>query len=293
MTRILVDRTSRTHQAWRRRSATVAGAFAALALAGCIDDAATAESGAPSEPGEDTDDDAADLAHPDDGATGVVQLLGTFDVGVIPGAGEVCPAGSDEVIIRMDDEDTGNTSSRNGWVGKTNANEGQANTRLYFCRVDGTLFRPFSTIADLGNMRDDYAVLKLGTACPPGSVQFSRFFDNEDTSNTNFFAGNIAPNVSAANTRLFFCAFRAAQLNDPTINEFPILGPGFSYGVFGPEDFEHTPDLLAHPIGTIRTDDEDTNNGNTYTVPMPAEVAAQRIIDPEPDATLLRVVRAR
>ncbi len=138
-------------------------------------------------------------------------------------------------------------------------------------------------------MKDDYAVLKLGAACPPGSVQFSRHFDNEDGTNANFSDGDISPNVSTANTTLYFCMFRAAQLGDPTIAAFPNLAPGFSYGVFGPPDFNRG----ALALGTIRTDDEDTDNKNTYSVPAAASVAAQRIIDPDSSATVLHVLRAK
>jgi hypothetical protein len=138
-------------------------------------------------------------------------------------------------------------------------------------------------------MKDDYAVLKLGPACPPGSVEFNRFFDNEDTANANFFSGVIAPNQSTVNTRLFFCMFRAAQIGDPTIAVFPNLAPGFAYGVFGPTDF----DQGALGFGTIQTDDEDTGNTNGYTVPAQASAAAHRIVEDNGSLTVLHVIRAQ
>jgi len=283
-----IDRTpyTRDRLAWFGLAATLAAA----ALPACMEEGA----GLPGEMADEAEDavpaDTTELP-----TTEYSQAVGSFPVGVIPGAGESCPADSGEVIIAMDDEDTTNTSSRSGWIGKTNLNETSKNTRFYFCRVDGNKFKPFSKINKLDNEHDDYAVLKLGDACPPGSVQLKRHFDNEDTNNGNFSDGSIAPNVSTQNTDLYFCIFRAAQLDDDTISEFPSLGAGFSYGVFGPPDFLHstTEPANAHPLGTIRTDDEDNDNDNDYEIAANASNAAQRIIDPDNSATVLHVVRAR
>lgn len=291
MTRI--DRIDRAHsghdlRAWLSSAAVITGALAAVA--GCMADGADAsdDSVISDEPSDALP--AADLRAED--LPLQAQVTGGFDVGIIPDLDEQCPAGSDEIVIRMDDEDTGNSSSQLNWVGKTNAGEGVHNTRLYFCRVDGTKFKPFSTIANLGDDKDDYAVLKLDAACPPGSVEFSRHFDNEDNANANWSVGNIAPNVSAANTTLEFCAFRAAQLGDPIINQFPSFGANFRYGVFGPQDFQHG---IFGPIdqGTIRTDDENTANTNSYTATPASLMAVQRIIEPAGTVTVLHVLRAK
>jgi hypothetical protein len=284
MTRIdSIDRARRGHvfRTWLGRACAITGAVAALA--GCMADAADdpATSDDPSDVLPAADLRAEDLPL---GA----QVTGGFDVGIIPDMDEECPVGSDEIVIRMDDEDTANSSAHSDWVGKTNAGEGVHNTRLYFCRVDGTKFKPFSSIGNLGDEKDDYAVLKLDAACPPGSVEFSRHFDNEDGGNANWFQGSIAPNVSAANTTLYFCAFRAAQLGDPIIGAFPSFGVGFRYGVFGPDDFDHG----AIDKGTIRTDDEDTTNTSSYTATAASLMAVQRIIEPAGTATVLHVLRA-
>jgi hypothetical protein len=224
----------------------------------------------------------------------ITSNAGVFDVGVIPDSGVGCPANSEEIVIRMDDEDTANVSSLNGFVGKTNFQETGSGTRFYFCKVKGEAFRPFSTSINASNQRDDYAVLKLGTACPTGSEEFSRYFDNEDTNNQNFFIGDITPNLSIfENTTLFFCLFRFASSGVGTISSFPSFGAGFRYGVFGPSDFNRG----ALAIGTIKTDDEDDANNNSYDAPNDALSAAQRIIQPDPNvshgATILHVLRAR
>jgi hypothetical protein len=87
--------------------------------------------------------------------------------------------------------------------------------------------------------------------------------------------------------------FRFAASGIATMSAFPNLGGGFRYGVFGPSDFNRG----ALAFGTIRTDDEDSGNTSTYTVPSDALSSAMRIIQPDPSvsngATILRVVRAR
>ena len=217
---------------------------------------------------------------------------GVFDVGVIPDNGVGCPAGSEELVIKMDDEDTFNLSIRSGFVGKTNFGESSFNTRFYFCRVDGTAFRAFSKAADAANLRDDYAVLKLGTTCPSESQEFSRTYDNEDDAgNTNFSSGVINPNVSNSNTTLFFCLYRFSSLG-VTQSSFPNFGNGFRYGVFAPSDFNRG----ALAFGSFTSDDEDDRNANSFSAPSDAVSAAQRIIEPGANAhasTIHHVVRAR
>jgi hypothetical protein len=225
---------------------------------------------------------------------GSAQLnAGVFEVGVIPDVGVGCPAGADEIMIRMDDEDSNNGSSRSGFIGKTNSGDSSSNTRFFFCKVDGTVFRPFSGPAEAENQQDDYAVLKLGTTCPAGSQQFSRHYDNEDSGNRNSRLGDITPNISNQDTTLNFCLFRFAAAGVATMSTFPSFGTGFRYGVFAPADFNRG----ALAFGTFRSDDEDSNNGNTYTVPSDALSSAQRIVFPDATvghgATIHRVIRAR
>jgi len=259
--------------------------IAAAGLPACLQ----ADDDSTGEPVETVDSDSPELASIASSAL----TSGVFDVGVIPDFGLSCPAGSDEIVIRMDDEDDGNASTRTGFVGKTNAGETSTATRFYFCKVDGTLFKPFSTAANAAEQRDDYAVLKLGTTCPAGTQEFSRHFDNEDSDNRNFATGVISPNVVNQDTTLNFCLFRYAATGVATMSAFPNLGSGFRYGVFGPSDFNRG----ALAFGTIRSDDEDSGNTSTYTVPTDALSAAKRIIEPDSSvshgATLLRVIRAR
>lgn len=264
-------------QAATRLRATLWLAAAAAALPGCL-------------PAPDGDDEFAD-----DATAEVASELGAgvFDVGVIPDRNVGCPAGSDELVIRMDDEDDSNGSSRTGYVGKTNLGETASATRFYFCKVDGSQFHPFTTAASAADQRDDYAVLKLGTTCPAGSQEFSRTYDNEDSSNGNFFTGVISPNISNSNTKLFYCLFRFAAAGTTTMSAFPNLGTGFAYGVFAPADFNRG----ALAFGTIRSDDEDSGNTNAFSAPSDALLAAKRVIEPDTrvthGATLHHVIRAR
>lgn len=172
---------------------------------------------------------------------------GTYDVGVI--ANGTCP---NPVTIYMDDEDIGNNSSRTGWYGTISSQ-----TRLQFCRVDGSAFTGTGW-CNAG----EYAVLKLGTTCPNGSVELSRYFDNEDTNNRNSNSGNITPSTqSSSGTNLKFCAFTRYPLQKCTasspIVEFPNVG--LSYGVFA-----DTTVYGALQTGSVYTDDEDSGNNDSW-----------------------------
>jgi hypothetical protein len=169
------------------------------------------------------------------------------DVGVL--ANGACP---NPVTIYMDDEDSSNNSSLTGWYGSTNSQ-----TRLQFCRVDGNAFTGTGW-CNAG----EYAVLKLGTTCPNGSVELSRYFDNEDSGNNNSNSDNIAPSTQGGSaTTLRFCAFTRYPLAkcsaDSPVVEFPNVG--FSYGVLA------DPSVYgALQTGQIYTDDEDSGNNNAW-----------------------------
>jgi hypothetical protein len=201
--------------------------------------------------------DAGDGEEPTGEVTSALTAAGTYDVGVISGGS--CP---NPVTIYMDDEDSSNNSSLSGWVGATSSQ-----TRFQFCRVDGSAFKNISSWCSTVRT-NSYAVLKLGTTCPNGSVEFSRYFDNEDSGNNNSNSGNISPSTQdSGGTRLKFCGFlqdnptvdiRCAWPTSPLdLNNFPILG--FAYGVFaGPRV------ATAFESGAIYTDDEDSSNSNNW-----------------------------
>jgi hypothetical protein len=189
-------------------------------------------------------------------------ILGTFDIGVIP-ATRSCPVNSEAIVIFMDDEDNQNANGRGGWTGAIISDR---NISFFFCRIDGQLFRPLTT--QFTATQDHYAVLKLGAACPNNSVDFARGFDNEDNNNNNSSFGNIAPNISNSNTTLRFCLFRSDAI---TMSAFPALG--FSYGVFASSSFSRR---LAS--GFVNTDDEDTGNANSYSADPAWTSDAQRIV---------------
>ncbi|WP_441291561.1 hypothetical protein ACSRUE_14865 [Sorangium sp. KYC3313] len=206
--------------------------------------------------------------------------LAVNDVGVIPNS--ACPAGVEKITIFMDDEDTSNGNDHDGWIGAT---QSSSNTNFVFCRVPGTSFKPLNTA-------EPYAVLKLGISCPAGSEAFSRTFDNEDTSNSNSFTGNIFPNTSSqspSKTTLAFCLFRGSA---SAMSSFPSLG--FSYGILSRAGLSKS---LGE--GWIETDDEDTSNGNSMFFSWSAlDVAktndATQIVSNEADSkTRLRTARVK
>jgi hypothetical protein len=143
-----------------------------------------------------------------------------------------------------------------------------------FCRVNGQKFQALTTTL---NPAYEYAVLSLSPSCPSGSVQFWRHFDTEDGNNASSAAGDrsryvasagVSPNYldTSLNVRMFFCMFR---FSGTPMARFPDLSQ--PYGVFAPSDF-----ALAIQRGWVYTDDEDTNTGNGYGSPFPAE--SQRIV---------------
>jgi hypothetical protein len=179
-------------------------------------------------------------------------VQGLYYVGVIPGSAS-CPAGSELITIHMDDEDHNNANSRFGWIGAIVSDK---NTTFVFCRVDGTQFNQVA-------VPYPYAVLQLSPQCPAFSMPFSRYFDNEDSSNQNGGSGNISPNVSAfvqnGYTELHFCLFPPNQL--PMGTSFPNLG--IEYGVFA-SNLLNSGLVSGQTSGHLHTDDEDNSNENNF-----------------------------
>ncbi|MEP7123625.1 MAG: hypothetical protein ABJE95_22040 [Byssovorax sp.] len=185
------------------------------------------------------------------------KTAGAYDVGVIPKKAGKCPSGSPYIQIHMDDEDDGNDNYHWGWVGATS--QDSSGTTFGFCRVDGSQFQPLCRDPNQNHdLREGtYAVLKLGSQCPVGSVEFSRSFDNEDDNNQNWSQSNIGPNVSNSNTTLRFCMILPSSQN--CMGSFPAMG--IEYGVFATSDYPSPHWLQA---GYVHTDDEDHNNADSY-----------------------------
>ena len=133
-----------------------------------------------------------------------------FYIGVIPQTQAGCPYVP--VRIFMDNEDVSNDNPDNlhdGWNGIIEYDD-QENITLKFCKVDGRKFKPLSS-------GEIYAAVKFGYLNPPGSLEFSRYFDNEDCENggnINEYEGDIFPNWMDKNTHLHFCLFAPALIND-------------------------------------------------------------------------------
>lgn len=202
---------------------------------------------------------------------GVITQATDTDVGVIPAALS-CPASSEFIRISMDNEDSRPASSMSGWTGGITLDSNR-NTHFRFCRVAGTSFASLSSSSSNGT---NYAVLRLGMHCPPGSVPFSRSFDNEDSGTANSFQGTIFPNTVTNNTNMMFCLFRG---DGALISKLP--GLGFSYGVFAAPQFSPVAQR-----GSVFTDDEDDNNANGYVADISWQAAAQAIVVPGSNTTL-------
>jgi hypothetical protein len=207
--------------------------------------------------------------------------LPQYDVGVIPD-GTSCPDDANtRVQYFMDNEDYKEESSTTPWTGGITIADAQGNTSFVFCRVDGQRFR---NLAAASSDQNNYAVLKLGQFCPPGSKEFTRLFDNENTNNINHVvAGAFSPNAYQRGalgswTKLRFCFFNSDP-TAPLMSEFPSLG--FDYGVFAPSSHR-----LALRTGRVFTDDEDGGN-NSWEPPDAAwKPEATRIISEGLNTTL-------
>lgn len=199
-------------------------------------------------------------------------------VGVIPGVNG-CPALAPEVRFNMDNEDSNEASSLSGWVGGTQL-DSNGNLRFAFCRVSADSFQ---SLASSSSSRSNYAVLRLSGRCPNGSVEFERYFDNEDDDNRNTSSGLIWPSTMGTNTRLRFCLFRGGSAYGSVLPDL-----GFDYGVFAESNFAFK--TTTGGTGTIFSDDEDSNNGNSYVADAAWKAEATRIIS-EGSNTTLRTVR--
>jgi hypothetical protein len=203
----------------------------------------------------------------------------TYGVGVLPAGGGCPPGSSEEVGLHFDSEDNDPETSLIGNYQGNATLVGNKNLILRFCRVDGTKFR---NLGSSDSVYTNYAVLKLGNTCPPGSVHFPRKFDTEDDDNANRAYGNVAPNTWAGNITLHFCLFAGGSTPAPSLPTF-----GGSYGVFAGGEF-----ISGTAFGHVFTDDEDTNNANGYWVSNSNYVtAAQRIIKPTARNTDLFMAR--
>ncbi|GMU06373.1 hypothetical protein ASNO1_26260 [Corallococcus caeni] len=197
--------------------------------------------------------------------------VGPNDVGVLSGSGS-CPDPAKRVTISLDNEDSNQASRVNGWTGATSV-DSNGNTHFVFCRTDGNQFHSLSAGSD---GRSNFAVLQLGGACPAGSVGFARYFDNEDSRNSNSYSGEIAPNVVDGNTLLRFCLFKGDGVIAAGL---PVLG--FDYGVFAGTNF-----VFTSSRGSIYTDDEDSRNKNYYSADPAWKYAATAIVSEGANTTL-------
>jgi hypothetical protein len=179
-----------------------------------------------------------------------------YDVGVIPQSSGDCPRPT-AVKIYMDNEDSDNANRSSGWIGAISSGR---NTSLEFCKVDG---RRLGRLPAPTSGSANYAVLKLGDTCPPGSTEFVRYHDDEDQPplNTNWMAGEVGPTrQNSAGTELHWCLFEQVSAGGGTATMDFLPALGFRYGVLAPPGFSR-----AQSTGSVHTDDEDTENKNRLT----------------------------
>lgn len=241
--------------AWLCLAAAVA---ASTSCTQYVDDEASAGDASPAEP-LGTDEEAATF---EDYAVGIIPA---GPGGAESGLYGSCPSGFSMATLYMDDEDH-LSATQWGWSWRKPTDtepdlrhpSAQMNTTLRFCKVNGLAFRPLTTDPfDRGRF---YAVLKLGQFCPNGSIEFSRYFDNEDDRNENFQDGPIAPNLSGDNTTLRFCFFTTGTT---TMSSFPTAP--FSYAVYHDFDGPQPAPFNVAAKAKHYSDDEDDRNENSMS----------------------------
>jgi hypothetical protein len=195
----------------------------------------------------------------------------------------VCPlrTGIDGLVIVIGNEPESGCAAETGDLGETTvlpanavkslppcrpgaAPADRATIAFNFCRVDGALFKPF--VAD-GTQGNNYALLRLGEECPAGSVKVSKYINNPDGVRSNATLGNIGPNqsgnVPGTFTQLEFCLFQAQEEGAPVKEGFPDVGVAFA--VF--HDYEGFQPPWVIGKRWLRTDDENSGDGNRYLGP--------------------------
>jgi hypothetical protein len=182
-----------------------------------------------------------------------------------------CPlgAGGEDLRITMHDEDDLPCSDATGsrgegsWVLPDDPPRPPPvcgllrSTTLTFCRVDGASFKSLTT--ELAP-EQEYAVLKLGSRCPNGSIEVTKTIDNEDqpVGDGSSHIGDPGPNQLLSGplgtiTQLTFCYFRGAAAPDAVMQSFPDLG--FPYAVFHDFDGPQPPWVILKRW--LYSDDED------------------------------------
>ena len=232
-------------------------------------------------------------------------------VGIVPigGSSEAsyCPLGAGRGGIRIEthDEDNPACSAETGghgegrWVLPDDHRKrepvcGGYWTKLDFCRVDGAQLGPLTTAADPSQY---YAVLKLGSVCPNGSVEVRKIIDNEDDPQgaRSVAIGDIGPNEVQGEigtvTTLSFCYFRSAATASDVMADFPDFG--IPYAVFHRYTGEQPPWVLMRRWQL--SNDEDGQTGvNHYESSDPAVMAEfEEVVENTNENTIYNHARVR
>jgi hypothetical protein len=196
-----------------------------------------------------------------DPVASVEQELSDFDkyaIGVIMPDPRFCWT-DNLVTLYTDDEDDNNESDSTGFEPPDTPrrarrhNTGRSGTLWSFCKFDG---RPFKSLTRYGNTDYYYAVLKLGTTCPNGSLEFQRSIDGEHEDQRGYIRGPAGPNQAGA--ILTFCMFGT---NADKMYSFPDFD--MPYAVFHDYDSGQPDHFFAKKW--VFSDDEDYHNFNGTT----------------------------
>jgi len=173
-----------------------------------------------------------------------------------------CTYAADEFYILLDCENSNNSTNIQGDAGATYKSNGDVFFK--FCVVP--LYDANGNALFKRHIAYDYAILKIGTSEPAGSIDLERYFDTEDDNDHNqlfFPVGSVnytntsafAPTMIYNNADIYFHYFPKDPVNGMT--QFPV---SVQYHI--PTDYLVFGDLNKNGYGYIWSDDEDNGNAN-------------------------------
>lgn len=183
-----------------------------------------------------------------------------------------CPGSQQYSIIRenTEDDDTCNGDSHDRDLGDT-WTRGPCNTifeppnmSYKHCIVSGLDFRPISSAFSGSASSYKYAVLRIGSSCPPGSKVAGRYLDTEDDGPPNTYSGEKGMNtVAASDIQLNFCVFDAPGMTAFSAYTSSTGQPVRYYVLHGFAATDQQPWVKAKRQWYV--DDEDTDNQDGYS----------------------------
>lgn len=119
------------------------------------------------------------------------------------------------------------------------------------------------SVSSLPKVTFDYAVVLLSGYCPPETEPFSRYWDNEDENNSNYYTGTFGlPNFQDSDgTHIAFCFVPKDTTLIYDVYQSISIATGHG-GVLARPTFSY--DAVQYHQGWLRTDDEDDHNSNWW-----------------------------